>query len=75
MNSTDSHTIVPLPQFLPLATTWLLLALPVLAVWWWIASSTKLASGEPPLVPYRIPWLGHGLAFMNDINGFTAWAR
>jgi hypothetical protein len=25
---------------------------------------------EPPLVPYRIPLLGHGLAFMNDNYGF-----
>lgn len=25
---------------------------------------------EPPLVPYRIPLLGHGLAFMKDNYGF-----
>jgi hypothetical protein len=53
-----------------------LLVLPLLVTWWWsLASSTKLITGEPPLVPYRIPWLGHALAFMNDINGFAAWAR
>jgi hypothetical protein len=78
MYSSDSHVIVLPARFslLASAATWLLLVLPILgASWWWMSSSTKSTTGEPPLVPYRIPWLGHGLAFMNDINGFTAWVR
>jgi hypothetical protein len=76
MDSTALGTLVPLAHSLPSVTVALLLALPVLAtLWWWSAYSSKLTTGEPPLVPYRIPWLGHGISFMNDINGFTEWVR
>ena len=40
---------------------------------WTVSAARK--NGEPPLVPYTIPWLGHGLSFMRNINSFTKWVR
>jgi hypothetical protein len=51
------------------------LAIPIFAIWWWVDYRWRIAEGEPPLVPFKIPWLGHGLDFMNDINGFAEWVR
>ncbi|PGH32394.1 hypothetical protein GX50_04819 [[Emmonsia] crescens] len=31
--------------------------------------------GEPPLIPYTIPWLGHALFFRRGTTRFSAWAR
>ncbi|KAG9238530.1 putative cholesterol 7-alpha-monooxygenase [Amylocarpus encephaloides] len=53
----------------------ILLAIPGIGIWWWTDYRWRIASGEPPLVPYQIPWLGHGLDFMKDINGFAQWVR
>ena len=54
---------------------WILTVLPILAASWWWEMRRRSAIGEPPLVPYTIPWLGHGLSFMKDINGFTESVR
>jgi len=49
------------------------LTIPIALTWSWrLVGSLK---GEPPLVPYWIPWLGHGLWVVKDINEFVAWAR
>lgn len=40
----------------------------------WTVNAVK-KNGEPPLVPYTIPWLGHGLSFMRNISLFAKWAR
>lgn len=53
----------------------LLLLCPFLAAYWWQTTHGRLRTGEPPLVPYTIPWLGHGITFMDDINGFVTWVR
>ena len=53
----------------------LLLAFPALLAYYWNTTHGTLKTGEPPLVPYYLPWLGHGIAFMNDINGFVVWVR
>jgi hypothetical protein len=58
-----------------LAILLLLSTIPIFATWWWTDYRWRVERGEPPLVPYRIPWLGHGLSFMKDVNAFTAWAR
>lgn len=57
-------------------TMWLLLgAALALFAWRWYLRLDIVPNGEPPIVPYQIPWLGHALSFMNDINGFATWAR
>ncbi|RDW62298.1 cytochrome P450-13 [Coleophoma cylindrospora] len=77
MNSTVGQ---PVPSLsLPLAQHtvlfWILsLTLPLAVISYW-SGYRRIAAGEPPLVPYLLPWLGHGMAFMNDINGFTEWVR
>ncbi|KAK6526158.1 hypothetical protein TWF281_011194 [Arthrobotrys megalospora] len=30
---------------------------------------------DPPLIPYRIPWLGSALSFSNDFTNFMQWVR
>ena len=40
---------------------------------WTIRAARK--NGEPPLIPYTIPWLGHGVSFMWNINLFVKWVR
>ncbi|CAI7573402.1 unnamed protein product [Penicillium glandicola] len=47
----------------------------LVVVWRWWFSSQGQQSDEPPLVPYRLPWLGHALPFIRNINGYTAWVR
>lgn len=50
----------------------LLLVVPVILVYWY---NHRLADGEPPLISSKIPWLGHGMSFMKDMNGFAEWTR
>ena len=58
------------------ASSWLiLLPIVILTAYWWNTTHGKLQTGEPPLVPYYLPWLGHGITFMNDINAFVSWVR
>lgn len=51
------------------------LAFPAILAYYWRTTHGTLKNGEPPLVPYWLPWLGHGLSFMADINGFVTWVR
>ncbi|KAH8693908.1 cytochrome P450 [Talaromyces proteolyticus] len=55
---------------------WLLAGILLFFAWRWSIRHHKVSSnGEPPLVPYLIPWLGHGFSLINDINGFVEWVR
>ncbi|PGH12922.1 hypothetical protein AJ80_06527 [Polytolypa hystricis UAMH7299] len=54
----------------------ILLALPFLSTW--ILSNInarRSRNGEPPLIPYTIPWLGLGLFLAKDVTGFGVWVR
>ncbi|KAH6676565.1 putative cholesterol 7-alpha-monooxygenase [Halenospora varia] len=75
MNSTSRQAVLEATNQSGLLSYILFLAIPIFATYWWTVARWKIAKGEPPLVPYRIPWLGHGLSFMNDINGFTEYVR
>ncbi|TVY84462.1 Cholesterol 7-alpha-monooxygenase [Lachnellula suecica] len=73
MGSKDSQGL--LHEHMGLWIALLVLSIPIFVVWWWTDYRWSLALREPPLVPYIIPWIGHGLSFMKDVNAFTAWAR
>lgn len=53
----------------------LLLMIPAIIAYYWNTTHGTLKNGEPPLVPYWFPWLGHGLSFMADINKFVTGVR
>ncbi|KAL3422685.1 Cholesterol 7-alpha-monooxygenase 3 [Phlyctema vagabunda] len=76
MNSTISTASGPPPASAGgmSSLVWLFVLAAPLALAWF-TGYRRIAPGEPPLVPYIVPWLGHGMAFMNDINGFTEWVR
>lgn len=76
MNVTTTKMGEISPSNAGLGLGWLLLlAIPGLLAYYWNTTHGTLKTGEPPLVPYYLPWLGHGISFMNDINGFVVWVR
>ncbi|CAG8977986.1 hypothetical protein HYALB_00001868 [Hymenoscyphus albidus] len=76
MNATSAQTSPASSLLGSIPIFWtLLIAFPTFALWWWTDIRWRVAKGEPPLVVHSIPWLGHGLSFMNDINGFTEWVK
>ncbi|PGG99271.1 hypothetical protein AJ79_08608 [Helicocarpus griseus UAMH5409] len=53
-----------------------LLASPFLGTWLLSnVNARRSRNGEPPLIPYTVPWLGHGFFVAKDITGFGTWAR
>jgi hypothetical protein len=73
----------PLPDFLTnyeavVAQTFLavLVLLPFLLTWLRSnLNAPKSRNGEPPVVQFTIPWLGHALFFLNDMNAFWSWIK
>jgi hypothetical protein len=56
-----------------IATVVAIVAIPLLALIWFLAPSYK--SDEPAPVPYAIPWLGNALGFTNYHRVFMDASR
>ncbi|EER43368.1 conserved hypothetical protein [Histoplasma capsulatum var. duboisii H88] len=46
----------------------------------WLITNVKARigpwqKGEPPLIPYIIPWLGHALSFRRGTTRFSSWVK
>ncbi|EEQ86297.1 uncharacterized protein BDCG_01417 [Blastomyces dermatitidis ER-3] len=70
------HFIAPVEMMLCLV--FVLLISPFLLTWVFtsVKARCEFQQGrEPPLIPYAIPWLGHGLFFRRGTTRFSSWVR
>ncbi|OAX82896.1 hypothetical protein ACJ72_02752 [Emergomyces africanus] len=57
---------IPVLLVAPFALTWIVTN---------IEARYGLRQGDPPLIPYAIPWLGHALFFRRGTTRFSSWVR
>ncbi|KLJ12719.1 hypothetical protein EMPG_12274 [Blastomyces silverae] len=70
------HFIAPVEMMLCVA--FVLLISPFLLTWVFTSIKARCGfqyGGDPPLIPYSIPWLGHGLFFRRGTTRFSGWVR
>ncbi|PGH03085.1 hypothetical protein GX51_04272 [Blastomyces parvus] len=66
------------PVEMILCVSVMLLVSPFLLTWVYTSIKARYGSqqgGDPPLIPYAIPWLGHGLSFRRGTTRFSQWVR